>query len=434
MNAPLPSPSRDRCRPGPRRCCAALLFPVLLLLASATTARAEPVTLLGTDLELTMIELRGIESGMISYFDQNKRLRAQPIDQSVRLVFVRDLLAAAPAAPSNDDNTTSDGDSDAEAEAPAEPVLRGRVTLTDGQVIAGQWLAAAAQGQAIRWRREGVGDFELPLAQLRSVVLGDAGQAITSTDGPRDVVVLNNGDRLTGFLTRFTGQSVSLQLPDNPKPVELPLARVAQLHLANPAEPAPATDYRVYLTDGTELFTSDLTLSSGELTFVPHGRSEAQRAAVPVDQAVAIDCLSRGYRLTELTALDWKQTGGGVVFGAPAPPRRAGADLRLHAPVTVEVALPEGAQRVAGLARLDLPPDTPLPVHWADFMVRFTTQSGESGRVAISAGNREQRFNFPVDGRTMRIELDAGVNGPVLDRLRLVRPMVLSRTATAEAD
>jgi len=381
--------------------CFALLAP-----PGASVYAANRVTLLGPELERRDVILRTIDSGMMSFFDEENRLRAEPVDASVRLMFTAGQDDGAPVA---------------KASGGAHPA--GRVTLTDGQVIAGRWVGVAGQGQAIRWQRGGVGVFELSLSQVRSVVLGDARASDAPPDGPRDVVVLGNGDRLTGFLDAVTAEGVALQLPGNAEPVVMPLERVAAIYLANPDEPAATTDYRVRLTDGSLINATSLTLADGVLGFVPYGRSESEQARVSAEEVASVDCLGRGYRLTELVNVSWEKTSGGVVFGAPAPPRRDGQDLRLHAPVTLEFTLPPGARRLAGLAQLDIPEDTLLPVRWSDFVITFTTAEGESKRLPMSVGNRRVRFNLPLTGATLQLRLDAGVNGPVLDRLRLVRPL-----------
>jgi len=385
---------------------------------------SHPVTLLHPDLEATRVNLRAIEAGVMSYDDQQKRLRAQPMDAVVRVVFMHDTAADVTTDAATRAVPTPGPADDAEQEP---PMPRGLVSLTDGQVIAGVLQGSADQGQSLLWTRAGLGSFSLPLTRVRSVVFAGHDTPAVQHEGPHDLVLLANGDRLVGFLNELQPSAIVMQLSGNDQAITLPLARVAAMYLANPPMQPEPTDYRVHLTDGSALNVATLSLQRGMLTLLTEGRSESEPNVLPLDQVAAIDSQSRGYRLTELARLPWQVTSGGAVFGAPAQPLQQGGDMTLHAPVAVSVSLPAGAQRLAGLARLNIPQGTLLPIELAHFDVVFSSGDQELLKLTLSEKNASTPFNTPLTGSTLRIELDPSINGPVLDRLRLVRPMVLSQ-------
>jgi hypothetical protein len=69
-------------------------------------------------------------------------------------------------------------------------------------------------------------------------------------------------------------------------------------------------------------------------------------------------------------------------------------------------------------------------VGWSDFVVRVT--AGDAAQdCRITREQPSGRINLPFGGTATRltIELDAGVNGPVMDRLRLRDAVVLIEQA-----
>ncbi len=145
---------------------------------------------------------------------------------------------------------------------------------------------------------------------------------------------------------------------------------------------------------------------------------------VPLASLVRIDLFGADAELVDLASLQGTVTNGGKVFGlAWAPGRADGADVLMHAPVTVRYALPQGTQRLAATAVLATEPGTSNEL--ADFTVTVAVDGQDIGSYHISASQPTASINLLSAGSVLTIRLDPGVNGPVMDRLRLVEPMLL---------
>ena len=60
-------------------------------------------------------------------------------------------------------------------------------------------------------------------------------------------------------------------------------------------------------------------------------------------------------------------------------------------------------------------------------LVRVTVDGRDAGSCHITAKRPAVPVNLSVVGSVLTIRLDPGVNGPIMDRLRLVEPVVLVR-------
>jgi hypothetical protein len=184
----------------------------------------------------------------------------------------------------------------------------------------------------------------------------------------------------------------------------------------------------VTLRDGTRLIVTDPQIVQQQLRFrSPLTVGGPEPITVPLDQLDRIDIRSAGYRLVDLVSLPYGVTSGGAVFGLSAPPRVEGGALYLHAPLTLSFKLPESSLRVAAIAELADDDADPADLRrWADFDLSLASGQSQK-RVRINAENPSHRLSLPVEGRELIVELDPGVNGPILDRLRLRDAAVLVR-------
>ena len=82
-------------------------------------------------------------------------------------------------------------------------------------------------------------------------------------------------------------------------------------------------------------------------------------------------------------------------------------------PMTVELTLPEGAQRMALTADLV---GRRGAAGWADLILKLTTRRGKIQEYHLNAATPTAAINSYING-SVTIELEPAVNGPVLDRL-----------------
>ena len=374
----------------------------------ATAAPAPAMTeaeLLGPALEPEPVRVRGIYDGTLHYFDGQRRLQRQAVDEfvSLRRIAGRSSVHAWQRLQAS-----------------------GGMMLNDGQRLAGRWVGASEDGQSLLWEHAQLGEMEVPLDRVAQLWHGEAGWATLEAPPAEDVVVLSNGDELRGFIESVDKAGVAMQTARGDEPVHLPATRMVRVVFANPrARPAEGL-HEVHLTDGSRVLASEMELSedgSLEARFALAGGST--RRQVAGHELVRVDFTAAGHRLVALHELPREVIAGGEVFGLPMRPHVVGGALHLRAPVTVRFELPEGAARFAGEAELATGPDAPRELlEWADFDL-IVRSGDEQQRWHLYGQQPRVEVNLPLGQRTLEIELEPGVNGPIMDRVRLIEAYVL---------
>ena len=379
-----------------------------LWLALAVTAPASAMIeaeLLGPGLEPEPVRVRGLYDGTLHYFDGQRRLQRRAVDEFVSLRRIA-------------------GRSSTDAWQRLQ--ASGGMMLSDGQRLSGRWVGASEDGQSLLWEHAQLGELQVPVDRIAQLWHGQAGWAPLDAPPAEDVVVLSNGDELRGFIESVDDMGVTMQMARRNEPVHLPAARMARVVFANPRG-APAEGlHEVHLVDGSRVLASGLQWSedgSLEARFALAGGSTPRQVAG--HELVRVDFTAAGHRLVALHELPRRVVAGGEVFGLPVPPHVVGAALHLRAPVTVRFELPENATRFAGEAQLATGPDAPRELaDWADF--DLLVRSGDAQqRWHLHRQQPHAEVNVSLSGRSLEIELEPGVNGPIMDRLRLIEAYVL---------
>lgn len=385
--------------------CIVLLAMTLALMTPARPARAlTGATLVDAELQAQPVKLASLQGGTLSYFDDDRRLQQRPASEFVMLRSIGDDVALS-------------------ASKGPQPTL----VLVDGQRIAGHWLGVTGDGQRLRWSHPVLGEITAPLEDIRGVELS----AELPAEQPGDQVVLGNGDALTGFVEGLGDASVQLVPQGSDQAVPLPIERVAALRLANPTEPMPTGVQTVILRDGTRLYAQDLQIGGDQARFDASLPGQAiADVALPLESIQRVELTADGYRLVDVAELPREVLAGGSTFGFARPPRIDGDDVVLHAPVRLAIDLPEGAARFAATAWLDLA-GVPADRHdWA--ACELTVQDPSGAPLAdsqhLDAAHGRTELNVPVTGRRLVLELDPSVNGPILDRVRLIDGVVLIKS------
>ena len=402
-------PWRRRAPPGGRGgrgVAVALVAALWVCLAGTAPAWAmTEAQLLGPGLEPEPVQVRGLYDGTLHYFDGQRRLQRRGVDAfvSLRQIAGRSSERAWQRLQGG-----------------------GGMLLSDGQRLAGRWVGASEDGQALLWEHAQLGRFEVPLDRIAQLWHGEAGWAELDAPPSEDVVVLSNGDRLRGFIESVDASGVSMQLARGGEPVHLPATRMARVVLANPRATPAAGWHEVHLADGSRVLAGDMEMGEdGSLAarFALVGGASVRQVAG--HELVRVDFTGAGRRLVAVRELPRELVDGGEVFGLPVRPHVVGGALHLRAPVTVRFELPDGAERFAGVAELATGPEAPRDLlDWADF--DLLVRSGEAEHRWHLYGQQPRvRVNVALDARSLEIELEPGVNGPIMDRLRLVQAYVL---------
>lgn len=382
-------------------CCSLLLSPHVL--------HAQQAVLLGPDLESKGVTLRSLSPEGVEVIDWQGNTRTVATDEVLRLTFAPEPVAW----PSND------------------YVL---AKLRDGQALAGR-LIPSDDEETIGLQLENQRTVSISLDDL--VSLSMRRETVAPVVEEDDVLLLATGETLTGFVETITGQSVGFIVGDADDPIEIPLDRIRALAIANKPKPVEnqAGLLRVVLTDGSLVLLRgakriDQT-DTGMPSLVGKPLLEVEPAGfeIPMRRVMRIEPLSGRLALSSLLAAPTEQVAGGEVFGVAMPPRiDSKGGLFMHAPTTLAFELPRGASRVALTAELDLRDDIPR-ARRAIAGCELVVYDGEKviGELTLTYDQPPQRLNVPLSSRTLRLELKPGVNGPVLDRVRLTHAEVLIR-------
>ncbi len=316
----------------------------------------------------------------------------------------------------------------------------GYLELVDGQRLAGEMIGGTPDGQAVSWLHPLAGDVELPLERLRVMVLNpelDPATLGSMDEVFEDRLVLGNGDVLTGYL-EAVDQAVLRFVPTGEDSAwEMPVERVAAVMLANPL-PEPntlddAAPYRVTLVDGTQMLAGRVTLRENgawleswlmRADATSDARTTGWPLELPLGALASVELRVSGYRLMPVSAFAWDVVSGGEAFGLPYPPAVDGPGLTMHAPVSLVIDLPEDAERWQITAALDSRGVSPEAMaKWANVVLRV--QGPDPGVYTLDQDTPRVTHQSVAEGADLMLSLEPGVNGPVLDRVRLIGEVLL---------
>lgn len=420
-------------------------------------AAVTPAVLLADDLVARPITVQSLRDGDLSYFDDQRRLRVEPLRQFLRMRIVPPASATtaatspSPAAPAPA--------SDVEPAQPLSPlgllrILRGDappakrtaaaaaplgvLELIDGQRLVGRLVqlpagagagaGAGGAGQSVHWRHAMVGDVVVSLDAVRMIALEPAVQVAGTPAADR--LVLVNGDALQGFVVAIRAAGIEFQPAGQTQALNLSADRVRMLHLANPLKAPAAGGHVLWLVDGSRIRVGQLAIAEDVVTASAKIGSTAATLTVPLAQVSRIDIDSTAGRLVDLADLAGKVTAGGQVFGLPMPPRTTGRAIELHAPLTIDYPLPAGAQRFSAQVDLAAVTGAQRPyLSWADIDVIVAVDGKPAGRFHLDADKPRAAINLPAQGSVLSIQLDPAANGPIMDRAILRDATILVRAA-----
>ncbi|MFI4860762.1 MAG: hypothetical protein ACIAXF_08795 [Phycisphaerales bacterium JB063] len=396
----------------------------------AVGAAAQDAVLFDLSLEpeqVVVVELDTAGQRVVYYDAQGDRAEAG-FDEVLRLVF--------PSA-------TADVDR-------ALPVL----ATTDGQRIvgrAGQLLRPAlGDEESVGWRAvDALPGIAVSLDDLAWVVL-DPSVAPPSAPTEDDVLVLGNGEQLSGFIDTLGLNAIGFEPAYADAPLMIPPARVNALIMSNQWSAPEGPSVFATLASGSRWRCELGSVEVAGVGAVVGLRSPLadvgegdEPAFSPVHLGVStstpdetdgwpvvtrLDFQVGGHRLVPLSSLAMQELETAEPFGVPVLTRRtADGALAMHAPATVSFELPARATRLSATVALALGDDVPEARRaWAGCVVVVAMGEVELARVTIDHEQSEQRVNValpepasPGRARALTVTIEEGVNGPILDRIEL---------------
>lgn len=377
---------------------------VLVAVFASSGAVAQQAVILGPDLDPVGVTLRSFSADKVEAIDWQGKALSLKTSEVLRVTY-----ATLP-----------------EAWSDAASV---KATLRDGQVLVGT-LVESGDEESLRLSLSVGPEVEVSLDDLLSLAMDrDAQTPAVQED---DVILLATGETLIGFVETITHESVGFVVGDADDPIDIPLERVRALSVANKPEPADTSKdlVRVWLADDTAVLLQETSLDKDQQTLngSPVLEIKPGKLSLPMDRVVRIEPMLGRYALSAMSSAPMKLLAGGEVFGVKMPPRVASdGSIRLHAPTTAGFELPKGATRLAFTAELALDdPDLP-PKRRAMAGCELVVYEGDAviGQCKLEHDKAPTRLNLAVSGTDLRIEVRPGVNGPVLDRVRISAAEVL---------
>lgn len=391
------------------------LFACAILLAiNAPHTEAQEAVLLGPDLNPQSVALASYNSNGVQLYN---RVDKQPIPLS-------DVLRLTLRTPTQEPNAPRPNPIDDRAAI---------AQLVDGQALVGRLLGPGDDGESIRLElHQTQREVTVPLDNLMSLAL-KPNVTLPTGDADRedDLLLLATGETLLGFVEAVDAEAVDFIVGDADDPIRIPLDRIDALAIANNLEPAQPTDgktlTRVTLEDGSTLLLRDAELvpalpdEAARLTGTSTLSMSLPVVSFDLKEVSIIEPVIKGRQLLPLTSLSRRVLAGGEVFGVPMPPSDLpDHQLRLHAPIDLSFELPDGATRLAFFAALRL--DESIPNRRRDMagcILVVYDGKNELSRTTLRPDTPPTRINAPLRGETLRLVLEPGINGPVLDRVTL---------------
>lgn len=357
------------------------------------------------------------------------------------------------------------------ASAPRDGAPEPFIELVDGQRFVGHPGRIGSEGEAIAWVHEKFGTLMLPIDEVARFVLRPLpGDTLSLPGTPSaDTLWLINGDRLEGFVetvgSRAGGEGFTLTIDTGGASagkagvgrggrgggnrVTVPVDQVVRARLANPrrALAGPVA----WLNDGSVVALSSVSTDIGgsglllgaltaDATANAPGTTESPVAPAgalfgPGDiNAIAFDS-SLAIPLAELEMLSHRPLGlsrrPGPRMSTPdaRPAALNAADVMLPGPMEVEWAMPPGTVRIIGTARLD-----EADWMWGECVLVVEVVSGSTVArevVRMSLGGTTVAAPLAAElgttraGDRLRVRIEPGELGPIRDRVRLERVLLL---------
>lgn len=299
------------------------------------------------------------------------------------------------------------------------------IFLTDGRRFMGR-PAASTSVDEVAWNSVRFGLLTFDAESVRAVAVADRRPLPA---GESDAVLLQNGDRLEGFVDQLA-DPVLITVDGSQR--SIPFARVAAVTLANPAMP-PAGP-RLWLLGGDVVAATLASFKPGAMTFrrgdaplelapgevlayAPDAATLVPLASIPIASQAA----SAGRRWTPPVRVS-------PSFAEPLDLR----PIELPGPMVVEWTLPPGATRLA--FRAELPVAARL---WGHCVLRVETISqvdvAPLATHTLNADSPQADINADLSssaawssGVTLRLTLDEGDRGPIQDRVILHDALILT--------
>lgn len=310
------------------------------------------------------------------------------------------------------------------------------ISLVDGQTIRGSVMSPKIDEHLAITMMAGTtvhGDAHIPLEHILRISDQHPSRNLKQQEIVDDLVVLRNGDRLSGFIESL-GSQVQIALDDSV--IDVDMNRIDHLHVANDPESVPGiylrfADEEVLRAIGFRYMNQTpitVQVDPESLGLEDTGNSDWRFESGTLASIQIEDETERVVPLVELNAQidpigdrDWTPSLRLLHSNASHPAMQR---IDIPSPARIRYALPDGTRRFACEF------ETPLEI-WTDCVVRVTVEHrGKRSTLFEQRLNHDQssasiNIELPRATTSLVIEVDPGEHGPIQDRVIMHRPRLL---------
>jgi len=299
--------------------------------------------------------------------------------------------------------------------------------LADGQMLVGSFggFVTTESGNVSRWKHSGLGMVSVPIDKTALIQFEPLAGSLTAADA--DVVLLRNGDRLSGFV-KSVGGEVEMEVQGVVQPV--PVERIAGIALVHAVQKGGSV--RVWVDDGSVLDATRIEgglmggISMWGLTLFA-GKSALSLMTDDIE-GVAL----QPQRLRSL-ALQTPRVDASTAAALPRvhrdPPQvgdvrtapLSAAAITIRGPIRLVYEVPEGFTTLSATAEI------PAAFRqWGDVVLVVRQGEKELLRQPMSGTKPTCSITLPIVAGPLEIEVEEAANGPVGDTVVLTRALLIN--------
>ena len=416
-------------------CCA--IFVLFGLGLRVNLQAAMPAILMDKQLSQSKVYLKAIKDRSVYYYDKQGRIHKQSIDQFVHIQSTVKKSMYIPEGVGIIEFV--DG----------QQVL-GKLSEYKGKIkegfywecyIGGKWDNSKRVGKLDK-SKPTISDFHLGVIKKIPVSLNEVsrisftGKLFTEKSDEVDIIKLRNGEVVRGYLMDIVDQSFEFQLADQELTIKIAFDQVEAINLISSQVENKQYEYAVLLNDGSRVLASGISINDDLMTMTlcltGQGTDEI---TIPVGAVKEISNLSSGYRLQYLAKMDCQIDEPSVVFGKSYRLKISKHDILMHAPLKLRYQLPDGAVKMSALVEMDQQDNLPQLSKWADMnLILRKVKLKKAYPFHLNSKNEKHEFTIDLIGeRELVVELDPGINGPVLDRMIMRNAVLLIKEPELKA-
>ena len=289
-------------------------------------------------------------------------------------------------------------------------------------MILGRITGVSDDGEQMMIASNILGTIQIELEQLSRVVYKKSKKIKQSND---DQIQLLNGQILSGFINKIGVNSVEIQVGESDDVSKIPMGNVASVVLANPIKQNNGKFHLLTLHDQQKIKAINFSYTNGKW-FISPQISESNKVILSGLAVQRIDVYTPHGKLVPLSALNRSQEKRKSVFGLKNQTTNQTNNIEIQAPYTVTYDLPDRAEKF--VANIGLKNGNSHGAGWANSILRVYLDNKLVKEYNITLKNNNIEMNISIKGvLSLKIELDPGVNGPIMDQVILNQPMILIR-------